>query len=336
MEMVNQTSFVAERIVLQDKSGRDILVVIVKCTYSIEGKGHLVPAEVQVPIQMADDFYGEPGESSVRYESDLALKKVGTDIVLLGHAYSQGSKSPHVDVSLKVGALQSTVRVFGDRRWDKVLGITRISSPEPFERIPLVYERAYGGKDLSSPDSKHHEHEARNPVGRGFRAKKSKQEIEGMLIPNLEDPAHLIRDIDHRPEPVGFGFIGRHWQPRMSFAGTYDEAWMKNRCPLLPDDFDDRYFNGAHPKLVSRQYLQGNEPVEVLNASVKGMLRFSLPGDRPDVVVTIAEEDNSLQMNFDTLIIEPDEKRVMMVWRGTMDIYNRLYQVKKIEVMAHG
>lgn len=333
--MVNQTSFVAERVVLQDKSGKDVLVVIVKCTYSIDGKGHLALAEKQVPIQMADDFYGEPGESSIRYESDVALKKVGTDVVLLGHAYSQGGKSPHVDVSLKVGALQSTVRVFGDRRWDKVLGITRISSSEPFEKIPLVYEHAYGGKDLSSPDPKHHEHEARNPVGRGFRAKKSKQNIEGILLPNLEDPALLIRDIDHRPEPVGFGFIGRHWQPRLKYAGTYDEVWMKNRCPLLPEDFNDCYFNGAHPKLVSRQYLQENDPVEVLNASANGSLRFSLPGDRPGAAVTIEEEQTPLQMVFDTLMIEPDENRVVMVWRGSMDIYNRIYQVKKIEVIAH-
>lgn len=334
MELTNTTPFAAERVVLQDKSGRDLLVVVVKCTYSIDERGRLQPAEKQVPIQMADEFYGEPGESSVQYESDLAVQKVGTDVVLLGHAYAPKGKATQVDVFLKVGPIQAKARVFGDRRWDKVLGLTRITPPEPFEKIALVYERAYGGKDFTAPDPKHHESEPRNPVGRGFRAKKSKASIEEIFLPNLEAPAHLIGNIDDRPEPVGFGFVGRHWQPRVRYAGTYDEAWTKNRCPLLPEDFDNRYFNGAHPRLVSSRFLEGNEPVEVFGASLKGLLRFTLPGRRPTVSVSIEEERSVLELNFDTLLIEPDASRISMVWRGSRDIYNRLYKVKKIEVAA--
>ena len=138
MELVNTTPYSAERVVLQDKAGRDLLVVIVKCTYTIDDRGRLKPAEKQVPIQMADDFYGKPGESSVRYESDLATRKVGTDVVLLGHAYAPKGKATQVDVALKVGPLQAVVRVFGDRRWDKVMGLSRITPPEPLDRKSVV------------------------------------------------------------------------------------------------------------------------------------------------------------------------------------------------------
>lgn len=334
MELINTTPFSAERVVLQDKAGRDLLVVIVKSTFTVDARGRLQPSEKQVPIQMADAFYGDPGESSVRYESDLALRKIGTDVVLVGHAFAPKGKATQIDVTLKVGPLQTVVRVFGDRRWDKVVGLSRITPSQPFEKLPLVYERAFGGKDLSPSDPKRHEFESRNPIGRGFAAKKSKRNIEEIVLPNLEDPAHLIKDVDDRPEPVGFGFIGRHWQPRVSYVGTYDEAWKKNRCPLLPDDFDERYFNGAHPRLVSKRPLQGNEPVEVIGASPHGPLRFTLPGTKPNASVLFGEERVSLELSFDTLVIEPDESRLTMVWRGSWDVYNQLYKVKKIEIAA--
>lgn len=171
-------------------------------------------------------------------------------------------------------------------------------------------------------------------MGRGFRAKRSQRNVEEILLPNLEDPAHLIKDIDDRPEPVGFGFIGRHWQPRVRYSGTYDAAWTKNRCPLLPEDFDNAYFNGAHPRMVSKQFLLGNEPVELIGASAKGPLRFTLPERKPHVSVSIGEVHSALELNFDTLLIEPDVSRISMVWRGSLDIYNRIYKVKKIEVAA--
>ncbi len=334
MELVNNTPFVTERVVLQDNVGRDLLVAIVKSTYSLNSLTRLEPAEEQAPIRMADEFYGEPGETSVRYESDLAPKKSSTDVVLLGHAYAPGRVGRQIDVSLRVGRLNQVVRVFGDRHWKRFMGFSGISTPEPFEKIPLIYERAFGGRDTSSPNKKHHDCEARNPVGRGFLAKKSKLKIKDVLLPNIEDPANLIGDLHDRPAPAGFGFVARHWQPRSGYAGTYDKKWTDITCPLLPKDFDERYFSGAHPRLIGKGFLQGNEPVEVINASSKGLLRFSLPGECPIVVVTIGKAETRPEMKFDTLIIEPDENRIVMVWRGTIDIHNRMYQVKRVEVKA--
>src|SRR5208337_4822029 len=93
-----------------------------------------------------------------------------------------------------------------------------ITPPEPFERIPLVWERAFGGWDRSHADPAKHTCEPRNPVGTGFRQKHGHPE-EGVRVPNLEDPRYPSRHYGDAPPPAGFGFTGPSWQPRAAFAG---------------------------------------------------------------------------------------------------------------------
>lgn len=313
MELVNRTPFAAARTVVSDREGRDVLVTVVKCTYALGKSGQLEPAEKQFPVQAADDFHGEPGESSVRWESDLAVYKPATDVVVLGHAYPPRRPEPQVQVALRIGPLFRVLTVFGDRRWRKGLGM---SSPESFSKMPLTYERAFGGTDRGAPDPRHHEMEPRNPVGRGFRAQRSEVGAGDGLLPNIEDPEHLIRSPKDRPPPAGFGFISRSWQPRAALAGTYDEAWKKNRAPLPPVDFDDRHHNAAHPSLVASPHFVGNELVELAHLSPRGTLRFRLPGMWPRVFVSIARTRHELPVLFDTLVLLPDEEQAVMLWRG--------------------
>lgn len=333
MELVNQTLFNAERLVLGDREGRDLLVVVVKCTYAMGNGDGLVPADEQAPIISGDTFHGEPGLSSVRYESDLSPYKPGTDVVLLGHAYApKGRKTGMVSVSLKAGPLKKTCAVFGERRWWSIPG-TSFSDPVPFARMPLVYERSFGGRDLSPSSEAYHEQEPRNPVGCGLLARGSRLDPEEVRLPNIEDPSCLIKNQMDRPSPTGFGFVGRHWQPRLSLAGTYDRAWQEGRFPLPPLDFDDRYYNGAHSGLISPRHFQGGEPVELVNASPQGTLKFSLPGTRPKVaVISRSLEWTYPEPRLDTLIIEPDLSRVVMVWRASQTVHGGLYTVACIKV----
>jgi len=336
MELANKTQYAAKMALLQDRDGRDLLVVIVKCTFSLNGNSDPIPAQEQVPVQMTDSFYGEPGKSSVLYESDLAPHKAGTDIVMLGNAYAPKGVARELDVSLRVGPLSKVCRVFGNRRWRKMLGQMSISDPEPFDRMPLVYERAFGGADLSSPDETQHDSEKSNPVGCGFVAVKSNLEVDQLPLPNIEDPKVLIKSPQDRPKPAGFGFIGRHWHPRISYAGTYDRKWNEDRSPLLPLDFDERYYNGAHPDLISGRYLQGGEPVDIVNASPQGNLRFSLPGTRPGIEMVLTSLDRTrLEPVFDTLVLEPDRSRVIMTWRASKIVYRELHKIACVRVFEN-
>src|SRR5690625_5122099 len=101
--------------------------------------------------------------------------------------------------------------------------------------------------------------------------------MEGQLLPNLEDPANLIQSVDDCPEPACFGFRAPNWQPRAGFAGTYDQHWQERRAPYLPDDYNSRFCNAAHPDLIYPGYLQGGEPVEITNMHPEGKLKFTLP-----------------------------------------------------------
>jgi hypothetical protein len=332
MELKNQTPFMAERIALQSRDGRDVLVVMVKGTFRQTAAEQLAPDDEQLPIQMADEYYGGFSDTSIKYESDIVPFKKNTDVILIGDAYAPGGRATQVDVVLAVGSLRHTVRVFGDRFWQKGLLAPKISPPLPFEKIPLRYEFAFGGRDLSHEDEARHEQEPRNPVGLGFRARRSKRELYDTRLPNLEDPSVLIEKAEDRPAPSGFGVLGRYWQPRATYAGTADEAWMKTRCPLVPEDFDERYYNGAHPKLVYQGFLGGGETVTVLNASEEGRCRFALPARVPQACLVTAREKQPVELKMDTLIVEPAEGKAIVVWRGLADLHNRLHQIMQVKV----
>lgn len=329
--LINTTPFAAEQLLLTDENGRDILVLIVKATYQINGTAGLARAEEQMPVNPSGEYYGEPGKSSFKYEPEVAPVKVATDIALIGHAYPEKLGARQVDVTLRVGPLQKRVRVFGDRFWTKRLGFERFTSPEPFKKIPLVYERAFGGWDRTRSDPQKHTYEFRNPVGIGYRHKRGRF-VKGKKLPNLENPKHLISSSKDTPPPAGFGFIGPEWEPRRRYAGTYDAKWMKKKMPLLPDDFDQRYFNAAHPDLVAPGYLKGDEIVEVVNASPRGRLSFHLPGVTPPEG-TVTMKDGSAQhidTSLDTVIVNTNEDIVLLAWRGSLDIYGRIHDIKSV------
>jgi len=331
MLVVNESLFAVERIVTMDKMGAEILVLVAKGTYDIvKDRGdslHLAPE--QIPIQSADEYCGEPGKSSVRYESDLSLRKVGTDVVLLGHAYSTQKGAREVDVTLTAGKIRKTVRVFGHRVWDKSLGRYRSSDPARFEKMPLKYEMAFGGVDSGVEKDGF---ESWNPVGIGFHAKGSKSQIQDAKLPNIEDPRALIKKPSDRPRPAGFGFVGKSWAPRKELAGTYDSKWMASKMPLLPDDFDDRFNNGASAGLVALDYFSGGEVVEVSNVTPTGRMQFILPRQVLVASMLVDAKLSQSEMKLDSLIIDADNAKLMLVWRTVWNVHRVIEDVRWLRV----
>jgi len=325
LHLDNHTPYQAERALLADLDGSEIWVVVVKATFDIS-LGRPVLAAEQAPICLTDEYHGKPGESSLRYESDLVYRKPGTDIVVNGHAYApRGRRASRVDSTVKVGAVTKTVRVFGDRHWRRsVLGL-RASSPKPFERMPLLYERAFGGVDTTSRDTKEHAAEERNPIGVGFGM--SKHSLRGKPLPNLEDPRDEIRRWKHRRTPTAFGLVCRHWLPRRKYVGTCDEKWLKTRCPLYPTDFDVRFFLGAAPGLTATPHLRGGEPVELTHLTPEGTLSFGLPRVGLSMRTRIAGKWVYHPARLGSVIIEPDHPRVMLVWQSMLPCHRMKFQL---------
>ncbi len=165
----NQTPFAAERCWVRDKNGAEVWLVAVKGTFSIESNGTTVVAEEQEEVHIAPKFRGSPDSSSLLFDTDLPHLKRNTDVLLEGHAYApQGIPVKEVDVAIKVDKIQKILRVIGDRKYVKTLAGVTLSAPKPFTKLPITYERAFGGTDQISEDPKYHGWEARNTIGCGF------------------------------------------------------------------------------------------------------------------------------------------------------------------------
>ncbi len=331
LQLNNQTPFPAGIAVFPDVHGGDTIYVAVKGTFSIQEDLKIAPE--QRPLTLADEYWGEPGKSSLKYASEIHPAKPSTDVVLVGEAHAPGKRLVEwLDVALVVADRKKIIRVFGDRRWDEGFFGLSISKPVPFAQMPLMYERAFGGAQEADPATDQGACEPRNPLGLGFMGKRSHKEMNGRPLPNIEDPNHLIRSPGDQPPPAGFGPIAPSWMPRVSFAGTYDEAWQRQRAPYLPVDFNPRFLNVAHPDLVCPGYLLGGEPVEVVNASPRGNLRFHLPKVDLAVGGWMAGKRETLEPRLETVLLEPSVPRVTLLWRAAFPCDKRVLRVEEIEV----
>jgi hypothetical protein len=320
----NRTPFAAERGWVRDRNGAEIWLVAVKATFDVRPDGTTDVSKAQPPVLRLPEHFGEPGKSSIKYDADLVLTKKTTDVIVVGHAHGPGGNAvTQLDVGFKVGPVQKLLRVFGDRRW-KGIGM---SAPEPFTKMPLVYERAFGGADKASSNPEK-DWEWRNPVGTGFAV--SGSNATGLSLPNFEDPNKLISSWSDRPSPAGFGAVASHWQPRVGFAGTYDDHWMKTRQPLLAEDLDDRYFQSAPSDQQAPEFLRGGEPVVLLKLTPDGDLRFTLPKVYLGFETRFYDGSREVHQNrkLHTVILEPGFPRVSLVWHSALPCH---FKVQKLE-----
>ena len=332
-EVENKTPFVFEALYLADEEFRPLIVPVVKATFTIGRDGRCVRAEGQIPLNTGGEYWGkDPETSSIKFEPEVAFTKPTTDVVLIGHAHAPRPGTKEMRVALNVGPVSKEAMVYGERIWTKTVGFFTMTRPLPFEKIPLIYEKAFGGWNRSHPDPSKHTYEPRNPVGTGFVGAAGVD--KELRVPNVEDPRAPIRSVTDRPAPAGFGFVAPHWQPRAALAGTYDAAWQKTRSPLLPKDFDRRHLNAASPGLVMPKYLRGDEPISAVGVTPEGTLNFSLPGVPPPAVkVSLVDgRDAEIALNLDTVIIEPDDRRVMLLWRGSFILRTGPHDVASVEV----
>ncbi len=331
LQLKNQTQFQCSLGVFPNPDGVECAYGVVKATFTWGPKG-VTLAEEQTAVVMVDEYWGEPGLSSLKYPSEMTLTKPGTDVLLLGQAYAPGGKGNTVDVILKAADVEKTVRVFGKRMWKSGLLGVKMSEPEPFDKVPLTYELAFGGTDPKPHDAKAVDYEPRNPVGTGLVPKNSELRADGISLPNLEDPRHLINSPKDRPPPACFGPVCGHWEPRKSYAGTYDQPWMKKRAPYLPADFNPRFLQCAHPDLISKKYFKGGEPVEIVGARPQGPLKFSLPLCALEMVFHLDGKEQRHVPNLDMLVFEPDAGRFWMVWRACQVVDKKLLRLRELEV----
>src|SRR5271157_58192 len=331
---VNQTTLPAAVLALLDQHATQFLLIVVSATFEAPPGGNVRLAEEQLPLWEVDEYRGDPGASSVLHEDDFVLEKPVVDVLVNGRALApNGRKVERLRVGLRVGPLKKELQVTGNRFWTQgLLGVTP-TSPEPFESMPIIYERAYGGIDTRSNDPGKHVSEPRNPIGVGFRGAPPQNPEIGTALPNIEYPSQAMTSPRSHPEPAGFGVVAKNWRPRIGFAGTYDDAWLAEQWPLLPVDSDPRFFQAA-PLDQQSDEIRGGMPVELTNMTPEGSWRFTLPTLNIPVRLDFGDREETAKLRLDTVELEPDRYRFKLTARVKVPIVRNRSPLRMV-VLGH-
>nr|WP_321400688.1 DUF2169 domain-containing protein [uncultured Desulfobacter sp.] len=327
----NTTGMEAELTLIADKDARDQCVVVVKGTFTVDALGQLTLADTQKPLVYADEHYGDPGTTSIRYECDFALEKPFTDVLVVGKAVSpKGVPVQHLSCALEVQGRVKKLIVFGDRYWMRRFGLLTPSPAKKFTEMPITYDGAFGGMDDSKGTPKIAV-EPENLAGIGFHRYRSAKEIDGTPLPNVERPGKLISSAHDKPEPIGYGCISRNAKQRVQFAGTYDQHWLDNVCPFLPEDFDSRYFQSAP---IDQQFptFTGGEHIRCQHMSIDSTVTYIIPKMDIPVRYNFIDRTEKRFGVLDTVILEPHDKVAILIWRTKVPVGKKLNMLRTVEI----
>ena len=266
MDLVNKTPYGAAFI--NTTMGEDDLLgaVIARPTFRIEGE-RLVPTPDEpwpVGPSPEETAYGE-------FPGDVPFLLGGVDVFVFGNAHQpKGEPGPRLRVDVRVGQFLRAFEVIGDRRWEKQGDALVATAPEPFVSLPLTYENAYGGS-VQLPEGEYRF--MANPPGKGICF--SAEQAEGVSLPNLEDPEHLIATFEDQPEPVGLAPYPAEGMLKQLNSIEYDADPANTHITQLKP----LCFNNAHPKMIIEPSMapKPGDRVEVTHAHPDGDLYFDMP-----------------------------------------------------------
>ncbi|MEL7090412.1 MAG: DUF2169 domain-containing protein [Pseudomonadota bacterium] len=320
LQLSNLTSFESERALLSGLNATHVFTVVLKATYDIAENGDVTPADLQEPVSLSAVPSVEGTASTLVREVELTLDHPGTDVIVNGSVHAPNARPvSHLDAAMDINGVRIQFRCHGDRVWEKRGWSVLPSAPEPFAKMPLIYERAFGGGHAADASQTGAVEDPRNPIGKGYCTDPSR--VIGAPVPNFESAQTPLSEAKANKIFPVIGLAARpaEWEPRRSYGGTYDDAWMKSRMPHWPSDVDPRFFRVAAPALQFPNPLVGHERVVLHNMSRSGQLAFKLPRVIPIVRTTMAGRIIPQEVNLRRVIIEPDLGKLVMLWRSTLD-----------------
>jgi hypothetical protein len=331
----NDTPFLTEAFISQDKQCVKSCVVVVRASFEVGVDGVCRPAEKQSPFVFADTHYGDAAETAVRVETDFVPVKPRCEVLLDAMAMaSHGQEATTMEVALSGPSLDKRAVVIGERRWIAGFFGVKASQPEPFTSMPLAWHLAFGGTDRTASDPSSYRSDPRNPIGRGYLETRSEAASVGTLLPCVEHPRARLDHRLGRPEPIGFGPVPRCASARISYAGTYDQHWMDHILPFLPNDFDDRYFQAA-PQDQQLDSLQEGASFQCLNMSPSGRFLVRLPSMAVPVAFCFDDRIEPATLTPDTLHLVPHESRIVLVGRVGVKLPRKFVRLREIRVGSH-
>lgn len=243
---------------------------------------------------------------------DMGLPKQRGEFLIHGKCFApRGRPVTQAKVTAKVGGLEKSLVVTGNRVWRKRGAISVASEPEPFTAMDLNYANAFGGEGF-----------AQNPLGKGMPPKDT---ALPHFLPNIDSFHQPVVFLDDRPHPASFAPLDFTWPQRFSKAGTHDEAWLQTRFPGFAADMDWSIFNTAQPDQILPAYFAGAEAFEVQGMHPEQpTVRGTLPGCAMRCFVT-QKSDPTLVLRevttrAETLVLFPGAERAVLIYRGVTEI----------------
>jgi hypothetical protein len=302
MDLINTTPFAADFFNTVVDEDRMLGSVVIRTIHRIENNV-LVPDPTREWPVTGDPYETEFGE----FDGETPFVREGCDLFLLGYAYSSTDPAK-TTVELRVGShFSHSIRVFGDRKWERRGERLAPSEPEPFSRIPLTWDRAFGGttkvEGLDVPFSA-------NPNGCGFYWES--EQAEGSPLPNLEDPKKIICEWNDRPDPVGTAPYSREWALRALNSAEIDTS---GEVPTVRR-IKPSYFNNAVPRLILPRAPGAGESVIATSVCVEGdNIEFRMPSAAYHTFVQLDDRRYVFPVQLEALAILAEEGRVMLGYR---------------------
>ena len=245
---------------------------------------------------------------------DAGMPKPRAEVLVAGDVCAPNNHPTcSLIVNLELGPIRKRVIAFGRRWWQRGPDGPIMTEPEPFERVRLGWENAFGGSGFPE-----------NPLGKGADARKLMREQVPAELPQIETPGALILEIDHHPPSAGLMPRAEDAPARRRFAGTYDDAYLRDEFPKLAKDFDWRYYNAACPDQQTDIELHGNEPYRITamhpdHPEICG----HLPGFRVRSFARQGEAFTELPMRCDTIWLFPNAGMGIVLFRGGIDVADK-------------
>lgn len=275
------------------------VTILAKAMFSIVPSGTATVAPPEELVRQPVYATGNPA-SPLLFEHDLAPYLPSAEIVFTGHAHSPNNVPvPRMQVRLALlregtALVDKRLEVVGDRVAQSNLPVPE---PKPFLRMPIVYQRAWGGPGESS-----------NPFGVGLGMGNSR-----VQLPN-------VVPLDGSRSAVCLGPVPSFYPARNQLLRGATPPELSS-IPLLPDDFDGRYFYQAPADQLfdalrggERLVLEGLAPhrpmIETRLPALRGLASLYLPNGAQRWILLVPT----------TLVVKGDTNSFAVVCRGHFQV----------------
>ena len=313
MKVINHTPFPVH---VQRECFEDAFAVVdatTKVSYDSRDGATWRYAIEQLPVHV--DGCPDAPLGEIRYMRDEAVVEVS----VVGDVVQGASGFRSRELRLTVGDHERRLRIFGPRRWERDGHRIRASEPESADRVPMIWDLAYGGviarppgflPGTRTPAPSTEIPWAANPAGQGFVFEE--EGALGATLPQIEDPMALVLEWFDRPAP-------RCWAPMPA-----NTSLRMDHLELADGRFRNRH--GEHELMLARAQL--NAPPELQFVDVRvgtqvcaegfdpvAPLRFDIPAAGFCWWVRSGSREHRVVPHLAAIQLRPNERRVTCLYR---------------------